>query len=48
VYIAGKYARDLNGEERGKLDEFAKQMVAQNMAAMAAATAAAAQQQAIN
>ena len=41
VYIAGKYARELNEMEKEKLEEFSKQMVAQNLAAMAAANATA-------
>ena len=41
MYIAGKYARELNEMEKEKLEEFSKQMVAQNLAAMAAANATA-------
>uniref|UniRef100_A0A914NCG0 Pepsin inhibitor-3-like repeated domain-containing protein n=1 Tax=Meloidogyne incognita TaxID=6306 RepID=A0A914NCG0_MELIC len=32
VYIAGKFARELNEKEKGQLDEFAKQMLAQQQA----------------
>lgn len=32
VYIAGKFARELTDKEKGQLDEFARQMLAQQMA----------------
>lgn len=45
VYIGGKFARDLNEKEKVQLDQFAKQMMAANLAAaqQAAAAQAAAQ-----